>query len=312
MVYNKTFFFSYFRYLASGNTFTDLSYAYRLGIATISNIVKETCNNIWAAFRREYIPKPTKEKWLIIAREFEQRAHFPHCLGAVDGKHVRVQKFAKSGSMYLNYKHYFSIVLLAIVDADYRFIFVDIGAYGKDCDSSILQETPFWKSLQENTLEIPKPAPLTENGSAPLPYVFLGDEAFPLTTHLLRPYGRRNDLDINKKIFNYRHCRARRYVECAFGILSNKWRILHRPINTSKQLAIDIVKACVILHNLVRARDGYRSDDFYVAKGFQNLPRVPAHRGGRHANDIREAFSSYFTSPTGSLPWQTTKNIIYT
>lgn len=68
---------------------------------------------------------------------------------------------------------------------------------------------------------------------------------------------------------------------------------------------MDIVKACVILHNIVRARDGYHSEDLYVAKGFQNLPTAPTHRGGRHANDIREAFSSHFVSPSGSLPWQT-------
>lgn len=52
--------------------------------------------------------------------------HFPHCLGAVDGKHIRVKKFSNSGSMNLNYKNYFSIVLMAVVDSNYQFIYVDM------------------------------------------------------------------------------------------------------------------------------------------------------------------------------------------
>lgn len=198
---------------------------------------------------------------------------------------------------------------MAIADADYRFIYVDIGAYGKDCDSSILQQTVFWKKVKENKLHIPPPAPLGEaNDADPLPYVFIGDEAFPQSTYLLRPYGRRTDLDVKKKIFNYRLCRARRYVECAFGILSNKWRIFHRAINVSKEFAKDIVKASVVLHNLVRDRDGYRPQDLYVTKDLRDLPRaIITPRGGRRANDIRDDFSTYFVSATGSLPWQTSK-----
>lgn len=279
-----------------------------MGISTIRGIVKEVCENIWLYFHAVYIPKPSKKRWLDIAEEFDRKAHFPHCVGAVDGKHVRVQKFANSGSMYLNYKQFFSIVLLAIVDADYRFIYVDIGAYGKDSDSSILRQTLFWQKILINKLDVPCVPLHTDQGHLKhLPYVFVGDEAFPLSSHLLRPYGRRTNLDVKKRVFNYRLCRARRYVECAFGILSNKWRIFHRPLNVSKTFAMDIVKAAVVLHNLVRDRDGLRSQDFYVSKGFQDLPTAPTPRGGRQANDIREQFCEYFVSPEGMLPWQASK-----
>lgn len=66
-----------------------------------------------------------------------------------------------------------------------------------------------------------------------LPHILVGDEAFQLTQHLLRPF-EGNHLDVKKRIYNYQHCRARRYVECAFGIMANKWRILHRPLNVNK------------------------------------------------------------------------------
>ncbi|KAJ8949391.1 hypothetical protein NQ318_007487 [Aromia moschata] len=94
------------RYLGSGCTFTDLHLQYRLGISTISKIVKCVCSSIWYVMLRECIPPPTKEKWESIAMEYEIRANFPHCLGAVDGKHIRITN--PSGSMYYNYKGYSS------------------------------------------------------------------------------------------------------------------------------------------------------------------------------------------------------------
>ncbi|XP_047521177.1 protein ALP1-like isoform X2 [Pieris napi] len=296
------------RYMASGNSFTDLFYTYKMGIATISNIVDTVCCAIWEKFGKYELTVPTNEKWKTIAEDFEGRAHFPHCLGAVDGKHIRIENFPNSGSMNLNYKGYFSIVLMAVVDSNYKFIFVDIGSYGKDCDSAIFQRTQFYKLLSEGRLQIPPPSLLHPNQSVRTPYVLVGDEAFQLTHNILRPYSG-NQLTIQQRVFNYRLIRARRYVECAFGILANKWRIFHRPLNVSKKLGKNIVKACVVLHNLVRDRDGYRSADGYVATetAFVDLPDSNVVQGGRTANDIRNNFAEYFTSPEGSLPWQMSK-----
>jgi hypothetical protein len=197
--------------------------------------------------------------------------------------------------MYFNYKDYFSIVLLAAADSDYRFTFVDIGAYGKDCDSTIFKETSLWKLLEKDSLNIPSSKPLNGTVQPNVPYVILGDEAFALRNSLLRPFSEAH-LDMKKRVLNYRLSRARRYVECAFGILTNKWRILHRPINVSPDFAVDILKACTVLHNIFREKDGYNFEDILTTTGLDNLPNGQIARGGLAANRIKNTFAEYFGS----------------
>jgi hypothetical protein len=70
-------------------------------------------------------------------------------------------------------------------------------------------------------------------------------------------------------------------VECAFGILSNKWRYFFwRPLNVSPDFAVDIVKACVVLHIFVRERDGYKFESATTVTGLEDVPDVQSARVG--------------------------------
>lgn len=296
-----------YRYLATGCYFTDLHYTYRMGRSTISAIVKEVCNSIWKELVSECIPQLDEESCEAIAAGFEKNANLPHCIGAVDGKHIRVVNPATSGSLYFNYKHFFSIVLMAVADSDYKFVYVDIGAYGSECDPSVFKESTLWKSIENQSLGLPKDRPLPGTESPNVPYFLVGDEAFGLHRNLMRPFGGKQ-LTVKKRLYNYRHCRARRYVECTFGILSNKWMILHRPLNVNVNFAVDIVKACVVLHNYVRDRDGYNVEDTSTIQGLQDeSPNNLIPQGGRGANLVRNVLADYFTTPAGSVPWQWSK-----
>lgn len=102
----------------------------------------------------ECIPELTTEKWETISTDFEKTANFPHCLGAVDGKHIRLIRPLKSGSMYFNYEGYFSVLLMAVADSQYRFINVNIGSFGKDCYSSIFKRGSLWKAIEIKSLEL--------------------------------------------------------------------------------------------------------------------------------------------------------------
>nr|CAI5842953.1 unnamed protein product [Callosobruchus analis] len=236
------------------------------------------------------MPDPTEEKWREIAINFEKYANFPNCIGAVDGKHIRIVKPINSGSLCYNYKSFFSIVLLAVCDANFCFTYIDVGAFGKFSDSNVFVNSEFWNKLENDLLHIPKER------------VLVGDEAFKLTPHLMRPYARKN-LNHKKKIFNYRLTRARRYIECSFGILSNKWRIFHRPLNVSFRLAKKIIKACCVLHNFVCSRDGYAFHHTLKTKGFRPInPAISVQN--RVGYSVRDQFANYFVSPSGQVPWQ--------
>lgn len=100
-----------------------------MGYSTVLLIVHETCSAIWKCLRPRVMPKPTAELWSKLAKEFETQWNFPNCIGAIDGKHVNIRAPWNSGSQFYNYKKIFSVVLLA--DANYRFVVVDIGAYGR-------------------------------------------------------------------------------------------------------------------------------------------------------------------------------------
>lgn len=74
------------------------------------------------------MPVPTtKAEWRRIADEYYQKWNFPHTCGSLDGKHVACKCPPASGSTYFNYKKFYSVVLLAMVDADYKFLWADIG-----------------------------------------------------------------------------------------------------------------------------------------------------------------------------------------
>ncbi|XP_052901547.1 putative nuclease HARBI1 [Anopheles moucheti] len=114
------------RFLATGETFTSLQFIFRVSKSLISSIVKDVCAVLNEQLR-SYVKMPSNtQQWREVSKKFEDRWNFPHAIGAIDGKHVRIRAPSHSGSEYYNYKNFFSIVLLAVVDADYNFLHADV------------------------------------------------------------------------------------------------------------------------------------------------------------------------------------------
>ena len=112
-------------------------------------------------------------EWDKVAEGFWRDWQYPACVGALDGKHVRIKCPKNSGTDHYNYKGYFSNVLLALVDAKYRFIYVNIGAQGSLSDGGILSNSDFGKALQNNEIAFP-PDTFLPNSEITTPYVIVG------------------------------------------------------------------------------------------------------------------------------------------
>ena len=221
----------------------------------MSNIVCEVCEALWRRLQPMHMPEPTVEMWTKVAQEYERKWQFYNCLGAVDGKHIAIRKPLLTGSSFFNYKQYFSIVLMATVDANYRFTTVDVGSMGRFSDGSIFANSPLGTAVHNGSLQFPEPQPLPGQNAAS-PYVFIGDEAFPLTTNLMRPYPKaRVTGSYENKVFNYRLSRARQTVESAFGILAARFRVFKRPFECKLNTIDKVVLATIVLHNYLRTEN---------------------------------------------------------
>ena len=243
----------------------------------------------------------------------------------MDGKHILIKPPPNSGSFYFNYKHSFSIVLLAVVDANYKFLYVDIGRNGRVSDGGVFRSSTLSEALESNSLNIPPPEPVPGE-SFSLPYVIVADDAFPLKENILKPYSQ-TGLTTERRIYNYRLSRARRIVENAFGILANRFQIFMTPIGLEPEKVETIVLACCSLHNYLSSRSTFRAvyspqgsldteerDTYIVSPGDwrqqqqpQGLLPLVRQCGNRHTNaakEVRDYLCMYFNSDQGSVPWQ--------
>ena len=102
----------------------------------------------------------------------------PHTCGALDGKHVNYKCPPSSGSLYYNYKGFYFVVLVALVDADYKFIWADIGGMGSASDAQIYNASELKECVEDGSLGFPDPEPLP-NDNLDVPYFSSGTMRLP-------------------------------------------------------------------------------------------------------------------------------------
>ena len=154
------------RYLATGESCTSLSCQFRVGRSTLSKFLPEVCRVIHDEFTREYLRCPTTPgEWKELEMEFGIRLNVPHALGALDGKHVALTKPNNSGALYHNYKGFFSIVMLALVDGQYKFRWVDAGTARSCSDAQIFNACQLKRRIEDGRIGFPDPAPITQGST---------------------------------------------------------------------------------------------------------------------------------------------------
>ena len=307
------------RFLATGEKYRSLMFGFRVAHNTISVIVRQTCEAIVAEYGEEVMQCPrTSDAWKQVAAEFSSRWNFHHTLGAIDGKHVAIRCPKNGGSLYFNYKGFHSIILLALVDAKYKFLWVDVGTNGSSSDAQIFNDCDLRSGIIDGTLDVPDAEPLPGD-DRDMPYFLIGNDAFSLRIWLMKPFSARG-LPDEERIYNYRLSRARRVVENAFGIMANRFGCLLTTMCQNPETLTSIVLACCTLHNIMRLRYpgihqglGDEEDDNHrVIPGqwrqgacLQDIEDVTGgNRDTQVAKRQRLYLKHYYNAPVGATAWQ--------
>ena len=168
------------RFIVTGESFCSLKYQSQISRKAVSYIIDEFCKVIVTVLSGTYLKFPSfKEKW-----------NFPHCIGAVYGKHI-VNIGCGMGSRYYNYKGTNSIFLLVAPGSNYEVTWANVGMNGRISDGGVLKRSKLGQMLEEGSLNLPAPEPLPGR-SVPTPYVFIGDDAFALQPNFMKPFSRKN------------------------------------------------------------------------------------------------------------------------
>ncbi len=203
---------------------------------------------------------------------------------------------------------------MALVDSNYRFTMVDVGATGSDRDSYVFCNSALGMQFMNDTLPLPSPKGLS--GSKTIaPFVLVGDEAFPPKENLLKPFSCRSitEENIMQRVFNYHLSQARMTVECAFGIMTQCFRCLSHKMSCSYDTAEAVVKAVCILYNYLLKKDLLASEvqqDMYKLGKKLNYagsfkPFTPrGHHPSQCITAIRNVFTQHFMATIGEVPWQ--------
>ena len=238
--------------LARGDYFYTISELFGCGRSTVCVVVNEVTQAIvevlWEEHVSKHFPKneqQLKEKML----DMEELWQFPCCWAAMDGCHIPLK--CPDGGLaackeYHNFKNFYSIVLMGLVDAKYRFIWGSCAFPGNSHDSIILQSTQLWTDISEGEA-IP---PITKDlDGTKVPPLILGDSAFPFKTWLTKPFTNAV-LTPQQHYFNNRLSRARMITECAYGQLKGRWRVLERKCESPPEIVRMVTLACIVLHNI--------------------------------------------------------------
>ena len=232
--------------------------AFGVSPSTLSVTIHKVCRVINNVLASELSKFPTTEEELkATATAFENKFGFPQVIGCIDGTHVPIKQPLENPHDYFCYKMKYSLNVQAICNERGLFTDVDVSWPGSVHDARVFANSNINKKFQEKRLPSLYRELVPRN--IPVPPVLLGDPAYPLLPNLMKEYSHcsRNE----EVMFNQMLRAARNQIECAFGRLKARWRILNRPLDVSIEHAPDLIYACFVLHNYCESKNLNVSDD---------------------------------------------------
>jgi hypothetical protein len=256
----------FLHYMGSGAPMAHTGEQLALGTTTVSGIVHDVAEAIVEHLRHQYIYLPGPEEAMEISAAFQQKSNLPQCVGTIDGSHIAIPKPWVHGVDYYGHHGFYAIILQGVVDHKRQFRSVDVGFPGAVTDARVLRNSNFGKHYQEWLNMIPsRTVEIGTGAHANLaPYV-LGDCGYSNEGQIITTYTMpqaRASADV--KHFNRQLSKMRYTVECAFGILKGRFRVLQKlhVASSSPVKASFIIAALCVVHNfLINCNDRMEDEE---------------------------------------------------
>lgn len=110
---------------------------------------------------------------------------------------------------------------MAVADPDYKCLYADLDTNGRVSEGGVWNKCGIAKGIEDGSL-VPPPPDCLPFWVTKVPYVFVGDDDLTLK-NMIKPFPQ-NGLTEDRRIYNYRHSRARRISKNLFGIIANRWQ----------------------------------------------------------------------------------------
>ncbi|XP_049273736.1 uncharacterized protein LOC125759317 [Rhipicephalus sanguineus] len=271
-------------------------------IAHLFGVGRSTVNVVWRQFSTAVIQQ-LESQWICMVRRADMADHvreffavtgFPQAVGALDGCHFPVSPPKKHATDYYNYKGWYSMILLALVDHRYRFRYIRVVSPGRCHDAGVYAASGLRKVVESAHFKSPQ-AMIEGTRVAP---IILCDQAFPLTGNLMKPFANPQD-GTPERVFNYNLSRTRRIVENAFGRLKARFRFVAKRMDCHLPNSKRAIRAACVLHNICENfRDCVEQPWEQEAQQLATLYVQPSHNtqaGTDEGEKTRAAFTEYFS-----------------
>ncbi|KAG0423853.1 hypothetical protein HPB47_000384 [Ixodes persulcatus] len=222
-----------------------IAHLFAVGQSVVNESYREFCDVVIEELEARTVSMIRNEDLEHHMREFQAVLGFPNAIGALDGCHLPVSPPKDSAVDYRNYKGWYSVILLALVDHRYLFRYISVGSPGKCHDANVYGRSPLGRLLEDYQVAVPRSI-----GGTEIPPIVLCDQAFPLTRNLMKPFPHSLSPPQDEGDYNYALSKARRVVENAFGRLKARFRIVLKRMEVRIDNVNAVVRACCILHNV--------------------------------------------------------------
>lgn len=279
--------------LASSAEDRTVANAFGVSRASVNIIFREFCEVVVRHLEPRFVRFPTLHELAEHMRQFAALTGFPQGVGALDGCHIEVCPPKEQACDYYNYKGWYSMILMAVVDHCYKFMLTNVGTPGRSHDADVFHKSCLPKILSSGLFQLQKK---TFHGVSVGP-VLLADQAYPLQKEVMKPFSQPGAAGSSTQIFNYHLSSARRIVENAFGRLKARFRILHKGPENDIPNVRRIIRACCVLHNICEELND-RCDTNWIECARSNdesrpQPQHTTNRSEPAAEEVRDALAAF-------------------